>query len=139
MLVDSHLCAGKDPADGAAGGTKRVVQADERSGFRHAVTLNDRVTEPLPKCLYFFRQRGAARDDSPKFPAEAGANATESPPARQKMFFLAGSEIAAKARRPALAFQLPFDPSLKQLKESGNCDQNGNPFLPNRRSQFGRL
>src|SRR4029077_14330520 len=56
-------------ADRAAAQAERMIHADQRSSFREAVALNDRVTKAVPEFLRFGRERRAARNDGPEFPA----------------------------------------------------------------------
>src|SRR5688572_3102419 len=57
----------------------------KRSGFGHAVALNDGVTDSSPKCLHFFFKRRASADERPQSPTEAAMNTAKRPPVLQEV------------------------------------------------------
>ena len=92
VFGELEFAAGQDFADGALRRAKRMIEADQRSGFGHAVALDDGVADALEE---FFRgggERGAAGDEGPEFPAEAAVNAAEEPGAAEEFPTVGGSE-----------------------------------------------
>ena len=57
LRADFHFQAGKQFADGSFSEAKGMIQADEGGGFGHAVTLDHRVAETIPKGFDSARQR----------------------------------------------------------------------------------
>src|SRR5580704_3233221 len=71
IFIYAHFHPRKHLADGTLGGTEGMIQADERRGFRHAVSLDYGVAQPVPKRLGLLGKCGATRDEGPEFPAES--------------------------------------------------------------------
>src|SRR5579862_4596754 len=95
-VVNSNFHARKYFADRSPRRMEGVIQTDERSGFRHAISLDHRVSKAIPECLRLFRQSCPAADESPELPAEARVHAAETPPAPQKVLSLGESEALRK-------------------------------------------
>ena len=68
---EPEFAAGKNFADRSFCCAKGSIQADERSGFRHAVALHHGVADAFEEILGFRGKRGAAGDERPEFPARA--------------------------------------------------------------------
>ena len=69
-----------------------IVDADQRSRFGEAVSLDDGEAEASPEFFAFAVEGGAAGDEGPEFPSELAVNAAEDPPAAQEVFALSGGE-----------------------------------------------
>ena len=76
---------------------ERMIETDQRRGFRESVSLDHSKPESAPELLVIIIKSGAAADDRPKLPPESGVNAAKSPPAPAKM--LAGCFFQLCAQR----------------------------------------
>src|SRR5689334_21746820 len=81
VVRHADFTAGKRLADAAACGVERMVQCDQRGGFRHAVALDEREAEPRPELLQIGRERGASAHERPELPPEEAMLPAEVPPA----------------------------------------------------------
>ena len=70
--------------------TERMIQADERRGFGHSVSLNDGVAHSLEETFRVIRKRRATGEESPEFPAKTAMDAPKHPRA-PKEFSSVGS------------------------------------------------
>src|ERR1700722_11791178 len=113
-----------------------VIQADERSGFRHPVSLDDGISQSIPKRLGLFWECGPSGDKGPEFPAEPPVDPAESPPAAEKMVLVCRSEVLPKLFDSPAALLLAFHLALQRLNETGNRDENGDPLPPDRVHEF---
>src|SRR6202022_1906859 len=108
-LVDANFPARENFANRALGGMEGMIQADQRSGFRHAVSLDRGISETRPECFNLFRQRGPSGDEGPELPAEARTDVPETPPAPKKVLFLCTSEIFVELPRQAVTVHFFLD------------------------------
>src|SRR5579859_1632177 len=130
--VNPHFHARKHFADGALGGAERVIQADERCGFRHPVSLDDGVSQSSPERLGLLGKRSASRDESPEFPAKSRVNLAEAPPTPEKMLVLSQCESFLKLFDLAVALRVTFDFASQRFDEAGNRNDHRDPLPPDR-------
>ena len=71
--------------------------------------MNHRVPEAPPELFHFSRERGAAGNHRPEFPAEAPVNRAKAPPAAEKMLLIGGLQIALKFLKPAPRREIALD------------------------------
>src|SRR5205823_1874629 len=105
-----ELAAGQDFTDRTFRRTERMIQADQRSCFRHAIPLNYGVAHALEETLGVIRERGAAGNEGPEFPAKAAMNPAEHPGAAKEFSPVGPFECAVQPRRLTVAFQIAFQP-----------------------------
>src|ERR1700731_3591439 len=110
---------------------ERMIQTDERSGFRHAISLNRRISETVPEGFHVLRQRGSSGDEGPELPAKTRADAPETPPAPKKVFFLCAGEIFVELPSQTVAFHFVLDFALQRFDKSRDGYQNRNTLASN--------
>src|SRR5882757_720962 len=130
ILINTHFHAWKHFADGALRGTEWMVQTDEGSGFRHPVSLDDGITQSIPKRLGLLLEHSASRDEGPEFPAEARVDPAEPPPAPEKMLPLHQGETLSKLFDSPFTLLLPLDLALQRLNETRNRNDDRDPLSP---------
>src|SRR5437870_13863828 len=116
-----------------------MIQANERSGLGHSVSLNHGVSQAVPKRFVLLRQSGSAGNKGPKFPAKMPVNAPESPPTEKKVLLFRLREIPAKCLQPSVSLLTTFHFPLKGFDDSRNRDQYGDALLPDGIHQIGWL
>src|SRR5215470_9561223 len=80
-----EFAAGEDFAHRTFRRTKRMIQADERSSFRHAVALNYGVSHAFEETLRIIRKRRAPGNESPKLPAQSVMDSAKHPGATEEL------------------------------------------------------
>ena len=120
VLVHTNFHAGENFADGAFRGTERMIEADERSGLGHAVTLNHGISQAVPECFHLFGEGGASGNERPEFPAQKRMDFAESPPAREEMLILGAREIFVEVPGAVVAFHLAQDFALQRFDKARN-------------------
>jgi len=109
IVREMKFAARQNFSDGTCSRAKRMIEADERGGLRHAVALHHRVAEALEEILRFRGKRGSAGNEGPEFPAETPMNAAEHPGAAKKFLGLGGSESAREPFEFAARFEIALD------------------------------
>src|SRR2546429_6531468 len=79
VVVNTNLHAWEYFADRSPRRTKRMIQANERSGLGHSVSLNHGVSQAVPKRFVLLRQSGSAANKRPKFPAQMARHVSPIP------------------------------------------------------------
>src|ERR1700730_14522262 len=101
-----------------------MVHTDQRSRFRQSVSLDHGVAQASPELFSIPIQRGAARNESPEFPAEPAMDMPEPPPPAQKVFALGPAETLPKVIQSPFFFQISFHFMLQRLQYSRHADQH---------------
>src|SRR5262249_41967130 len=136
IFIDSDFHPREYFPDRSSARAKRMVEAYQRSGLGHSVSLNDRKAQPIPKCLGGARQCGPPGEQGPEFPAQTRVNAAESPPAPKEMLALSKRKTLVELLDSSVAFQ-PFQFPSQRLNESRDRNQDGYALTPNRVDQVG--
>lgn len=102
---DSDFDPGNRSSDRAGPDMKRVVEADDRRGFRQPVALHDGVAEAAPECLQIGRQRRASGNHTTEFPAEQSVHLAETPPEQGP--WLVRSRFSAGSRGKTMHEEFP--------------------------------
>src|SRR5208337_400919 len=108
-----------------------MIQTDQRSGFRHSISLDYGVSQSIPEGFSLLRQGGAPRDESPELPAEPRMNSAKAPPAAKEVLPVCQREILAKSLQLSITFLLAFNLALKGFNKPWNRDKHGDPLPPN--------
>src|SRR5216684_3577639 len=137
ILGELELTARQNLADRALRRAKRVIQADQGGGLRHAVALNNGVAHALEKILSFIRESCAAGNQRPEFPAKAAVDAAKHPGALEKFSASCVFKSALQPPRFALALEFPLDSSMKQIEHARHGNERGGALLPDRAKNFG--
>src|SRR6202171_6756305 len=118
---------------------KRMIQADQRRGFRHAISLNCGISQTGPERFCIFGQRGSSRNEGPELPAKTGADSPETPPAPKKVLLLCTSEIFIELLSQAVTFHFVLDFALQRFDKSRDGHENRDTLTPNHVDNLGRL
>src|SRR5437879_3832174 len=116
-------------ANGPLRCAKRVIQADERSRLRHAVTLNNGIAQKLEKVFSFVRKGCAARNGRPEFPAKAPVDLAKHPGALEKFSTFCIFESSLQPLRFPLAFEFSLDTCMKEIEHPRNGDKRRGSLL----------
>src|ERR1700690_1028542 len=108
-----------------------MIHADERSCFRHAVTLHDGIANPAPELFRVRWQRRAARNHCPEFPPKRAVNRAEAQPAAQEFFSFAPFVIALEFFEAALRGDIPNQLVAQRFNQPRHSDEHGNALLAN--------
>src|SRR5260370_7388139 len=127
-----HSRARHDLADGTFAYAEGIVDADQRSSFRQAVSLDDREAQASPKFFGFAVKDGAAADEGPELPPELAMDTAESPPAAQEVLTSRSCEIFSKPGQTMGVFQVAFDFFFQRLEHTRDRDQDRDSPPPDR-------
>ena len=116
-----------------------MIQADQRSCFRHAIPLNYGVAHALEETLGVIRERGAAGNEGPEFPAKAAMNPAEHPGAAKEFSPVGPFECAVQPRRLTVAFQIAFQPRFQQVQHAWHSDERRGAFALHRSNDLRRV
>ena len=116
-----------------------MIEADQRSGLRHAVSLDNGIAQTPEKFFCITRKRRAPGDQSPELPAEAAMDAAKHPSATKKSSACCLFKGAVQPLRLALAFEFPFDSRMKKIKYAGNRNERSGVFLFDGANDFSRI
>src|SRR5450631_1771174 len=101
-----------------------MVEANQRSGFGHAISLKHGIAEAIPERLEVIRQGCAARNDRPEFPAKAAMDSPEAPPTPKEVSVFGSLEIMLKLIHLAIAFFVAQNFPPQRFDHPRNCDQH---------------
>src|SRR5262249_50658992 len=107
--IELYLAAGQYLADRTLAHAEGVVEADQRCGLGHAISLDDHEAESTPELFGVFIERGAAGDHRPEFPAELVVHATEAPPAPPEVLAFGLLELCLKPFLASRRFEVADD------------------------------
>src|SRR5579862_803613 len=116
-----------------------MVNAHQRSRFRHAVTLNYSEAHPPPKDLNFWVERRPAGYECHKFPAELAVNFPEAPPAPEETQVFGGLQPAPEIIQTPCDFKIALDLFLERLKQAGHGHQHRHSLIFNGAHDFRRV
>src|SRR6266567_3291371 len=116
-----------------------MIQADERGGFRHAVSLNHGVTHALEKGFRIVRERGTAGDEGPELPAKTAMNAAKHPGAPKEFSPVGFFERAMEPRRFAAPFLFALQSSFQQIQHPRDGNKRGGAFALHVSNDFGGI
>src|ERR1019366_2569212 len=114
-----------------------MVQADQRSCFGQAVTLDHGVSQAMPEFFGLAIEGGATADHGPEFPSELATQIAESPPAPQKVLALGCFVARGKTLADASVLKIAFDLLLQRLDHARHGYQHGDAFPADRCHDFG--
>src|SRR5262249_34656375 len=99
VVGDLDLHAGDCLADRAAPGAERLVQRDDRCGFRQAIPLNHRDPALAPVRLELCVERRRADDEGPELPTEHAMDAAMAPPSPHRTGEHAAGNLSTRRGR----------------------------------------
>src|SRR5580704_7811506 len=105
-----------------------MVQADERRGFRHAITLHDRVAHTPEKFFSLGGERRAAGNEGPEFPAKSPVNAPEAPCPPQKFLAICGVEVVLQPVALAARGKIACEPGMQSIEHSRHRNERRGPL-----------
>src|SRR5882672_728882 len=120
VIGEFEFASGQDFADRAAAGLKRMIQADQRRGFRQPVSLDHGISQSMPEFFGIAIEGRAAADHGPKLPSKLAANVAERPPAPQKVLALSRCVAPCELLAPSAVFEIAFDLLLQRLDHPWN-------------------
>src|SRR5438105_6365926 len=116
-----------------------MIQADQRGGLGHAITLNNGVAHTLEKILSFVRESCAAGNERPEFPAKAVVDSAKHPDALEKFSTPCVFKSSLQPPTFPLTLEFPLDSGTKQIKHAWHGNERGGTLVLDSANDFGGI
>src|SRR5438067_13227293 len=108
-----------------------MIDADERRRLSHAVTLNDRKAEPLPKAFGVRIEGRAARNEGPELPPEHSMNTPKCPPPEDEVTAFGSCDFFSKLLKFTSRFVVSLNSLAQDFEHPRHRNHNRDAFAPN--------
>ena len=126
-------------SDGALPDAERVIDADERSGFRQPVSLNHGIAHAAEKGFRPGGKRRAPREKCPELPSELAVDAAEFPGAPKEFFAFGGAEFRVELLVPSavcLRLDVALDFPAQGIEHARHGDEQRGALAANGAHNF---